>query len=138
MALKRILIVALMGLSLNAHALKTMVFVSFSMPEELLGQTLREAASLHVPVLLNGLVNNSMPETIAKLEALTSEIKELSIAIDPVSFEEFKINQVPALLVSQGELHDVVYGNLSLIEGLKLISDKGETGFQLSMLEVKS
>lgn len=136
MALKRVLICLLLGISLQAHAFKAMVFVSFSMPEKLLAQTLQEAAHLHLPVVLNGLINNSMPETIVRLEVLNAEIKDLSIAIDPVSFDEFKINQVPALLVSEGDVHDVVYGNLALIEGLKLISDKGETGFQLSMLKV--
>lgn len=135
MTLKRIIIICLLGFGINAHAFKAMVFVSFSMPPQLLKQTLIEAASLHLPVLLNGLVNNSMPETIQAMQDLSAEIKGVSIAIDPVSFDEFKISQVPALVVSLESTHDVVYGNLALIEGLKLISEKGETGFQLSQLK---
>ncbi len=99
----------------------TQIFVSFSMPEPLLQQTLMESASLHIPAILNGLYHNSMPETAAKIMALSKEVPQLNLQIDPTAFERFGIHQVPALVVSDGQSFDVIYGNLTLAEGLLLM-----------------
>lgn len=94
------------------------VFVSFSMPSLLLKQTLMESARLEIPAILNGLYHNSMSETAVKIMALSKEVPNLNLQIDPTAFERFGIHQVPALVVSEGSQFDVIYGNLTLEEGL--------------------
>ena len=42
------------------------------------------------------------------------------------AFEDFAIDAVPALVVSQGQVFDVVRGNLSLSDALSLIHERGE------------
>ena len=101
------------------------VFVSFSMPERLLEETLAESARLHIPANLNGLVNDSMPETIAKIVALTERVPDLSLQIDPTAFERYNITQVPALVVDTGDCFDVLYGTRTLTEGLNRIAYHG-------------
>lgn len=108
----------LLLLALKAHAIEPMVFVSFSMPEVLLKQTLQEAASYQIPVLLNGLIDNSMAKTAEKLMVLSEVIPNLTLEIDPTAFERFGIHQVPALVVAEGRRFDVLYGNLPIKEGL--------------------
>ena len=76
------------------------VFVSFSMPEQLLTQTLTESAKLRIPAMLNGLYHNSMPETAKKVLALTNQIPDLNLQIDPTAFERYGIQQLPALVIS--------------------------------------
>lgn len=110
----------------------TYVFVSFSMPEQLMFETLRESARLHIPVFLNGLIANSMPKTVKKIQILSQSVPNLNLQIDPTKFERFGITQVPALVVEQGSSFDVLYGNLTLKEGLLRIAAYGESGFSVS------
>lgn len=124
---------AVMGLglllSVKAWSVQTYVFVSFSMPEQLLSETLDESARLHIPALLNGLIANSMPETVQKIQKLSKSVPKLNLQIDPTAFERFGIKQVPALVVEHEGRFDVLYGNLTLKEGLLRIASDGESGF---------
>ena len=108
------------------------VFVSFSMPDRLLQQTLIESARLNIPALLNGLVDNSMPATILRIQALSKTVPNLNLQIDPTAFERFGIKQVPALVVDNGNAFDVLYGNLSLSDGLLQIAGHGDSGMTVN------
>tara|TARA_R110002126_G_scaffold125671_1_gene267883 strand:+ start:1606 stop:2043 length:438 start_codon:yes stop_codon:yes gene_type:complete len=111
----------------------TQVFVSFSMPEQLMEETLAESARLHIPANLNGLVNDSMPETIAKIVALTERVPDLSLQIDPTAFERYGIQQVPALVVEHGDCFDVIYGTRTLTENLNRIERSGACARKTSL-----
>lgn len=123
-------IMSLIIASANA-AVTNQVFVSFSMPEPLLEQCLAESARLHIPAILNGLIDNSMPKTIQRIEVLSKVVPNLNLQIDPTAFERFGIQQVPALVVDNGHDFDVLYGNLSLREGLMRIAGHGDSGLTL-------
>ncbi|MDF1756925.1 MAG: type-F conjugative transfer system pilin assembly protein TrbC [Legionellaceae bacterium] len=101
------------------------VFISFSMPEKLLIETLTECERLNIPATLNGLYKNSMQDTTQKIMGLSKQIPNLSLQIDPFAFERYAISQVPALVVAKDNCFDLLYGNLSLSEGLKIIKQKG-------------
>src|SRR5437867_12995748 len=98
----------------NAALLQKSVFVSFSMPEELLQSTLKEAANLQIPAVLRGFHQGSMSDTMKKLFTLAKQIPHLGMQIDPELFERFSIKKVPAVVVSLGDRFDVVYGNVSI------------------------
>lgn len=125
---RRVLIAIGLFISLQAVAAEISVFVSFSMPQQLLEETLKESVALHIPAYLNGLYHNSMQETALKIRALSQRIPELSLQIDPTAFERFGIHQVPALVVANGNTFDVIYGHLRISEGLLRIADRGESG----------
>ena len=125
---KLILSLAMLGaLSTGLASPKAQIFVSFAMPETLLKQTLKESARLRIPAILNGLHQNSMPATMKKIMELSKEIPELNLQIDPTAFERFAITQVPALVVEQDNIFDVIYGNLTLEAALMRIKESGET-----------
>lgn len=107
------------------------VFVSFSMPETLLEQTLNECSRLHIPAYLNGLYHDSMKETALKIMALSKKVPNLNLAIDPTLFERYGIQQVPALVVADDKVFDVIYGHLPLYEGLRRIAGHGQTHFSM-------
>ena len=115
----------------SVAAITPQVFVSFSMPTHLLEETLSESARLHIPAILNGLVDNSMPKTMKQIEVLSKTVPNLNLQIDPTAFERFGIRQVPALVVDNGHDFDVLYGNLSLREGLMRIAGNGDSGFSV-------
>ena len=129
----RILTLGLLGLftASIAHAeSKAYVFVSFSMPEQLLSETLKESTQYHLPVILNGLHHNSMPETMQKIMQLTQAVPQAQFQINPTEFDRFSIHQVPAVVVANGNCFDVIYGNLSLSESFTRIEQKGGCGFK--------
>ena len=105
-----------------------LLFVSFSMPEKLMVQTLEDATNHQIPVLLNGLIDDSMPKTLDKIMYYTQKVPNLSLQIDPESFQKYQIKRVPALVADFGQGFDVVYGNNSLDNLLDEIKRKGEGG----------
>lgn len=113
----------------SSFAVQLSVFVSFSMPETLLRETLKESAQLNIPAYLNGLYRDSMSETTLKVMALSKRISNLNLAIDPTLFERFGIHQVPALVVDDGKAFDVIYGHLPIKEGLARMAGRGEVHF---------
>ena len=126
--MKAILSLIMLVFSLATNALpKIQVFVSFSMPETLLKETLAESARFKIPANLNGLYENSFPATVKKIMGLSKEIPELNLQIDPTAFERFGITHVPAFVVEKENTFDVIYGNLTLKEALTRIKNSGET-----------
>lgn len=110
----------------SSFALQLSVFVSFSMPDTLLQETLKESAQLNVPAYINGLYRDSMNETALKVMALSTRIPNLNLNIDPTLFDRFGIHQVPALVVDDGKKFDVIYGHLSIKEGLERMAGHGD------------
>lgn len=131
------------------------LFVSFSMPEDLLFSLADEASIFGIPVVLNGLVEGDFKKTIEHFSQLQKEAKKQhrtfsGVSIDPVWFEQFKVQKVPALVVShrpsscEAELvcaaqeYDIVYGNASIKDGLKLIARKGGSARALAQAILES
>ena len=114
-------------------------FVSFSMPDIALQQTLIQAHQLHIPVVIRGLIRHSFKETVMVLFQLTKEKNIDGVLIDPLWFRTFHIQQVPALVLlalapdqadsgclSAGHCddeksYDVVYGTIPISKALVLI-----------------
>ena len=116
-------------LSITSFAHTVSVYVSFSMPKQLLIETLKESAQLNIPAYINGLYRDSMNETALKVMELSKRIPNLNLNIDPTKFERFGIHQVPALVVDDGKAFDVTYGHLTIQEGLTRMSGHGEVDF---------
>ncbi len=126
-----------------------LLFVSFSMPEALLFSLAEEAAHYQIPVVINGLVDKDFRKTLSVFSNLQAKAKKEhhdfnGVSIDPLWFEQFHINAVPALVVSkrpsscgqqwlcQEQTYDVVYGNASVTNSLHLIAQKGEAAPMLA------
>ncbi|MDX1791259.1 type-F conjugative transfer system pilin assembly protein TrbC [Legionella pneumophila] len=127
---KSMLVFMIVGVSkIGLCAASIHVFVSFSMPDKFLEETLRECSQLSIPVYLNGLYRDSMSETALKVMALSKRTPNLNLNIDPTLFERFDIHQVPALVVDDGKNFDVIYGHLTIQEGLTRMAGRGEVYF---------
>lgn len=136
--------------SADVHAF---LFISFSMPETLIKQYLIESKRYHIPLIMRGLIHNSMKETQEKLFSLMHSDNEKNInggiQIHPISFKKFSIHAVPALVVARDSAFcsekqscvppdfDIVYGNISLIASLSKIAEEGNVGksFARNLLE---
>ena len=126
-----------------------MLFVSFSMPEPLLFSLADEAATYNIPLVVNGLVDGDFKKTIDTFARLSANAKKQSltfqgISIDPVWFQQFHIQSVPALVVTTrpvtcdaqtvciNQSFDVVYGNAHVKKGLELIAARGDAAPKLA------
>jgi len=114
-----------------------MIFVSFSLPQNLFQQILSESALYHLPVVLRGLYQNDFQKTMMHIFNLMKAEPHASLLIDPLWFQTFQINAVPTLVVqvsnrcAAGQVcsknqFDEVIGNLSITDGLKLMVSKGQ------------
>jgi len=79
------------------------VFVSLSMPEPALRRLIAQAAQARAPVVIRGLLNGSLRQTAARLQALIGQGPG-SVQIDPRPFEQYGIQQVPAFVLTRAPM----------------------------------
>ena len=110
----------------GAHAERhLLVFVSFSLPEATLINTLAEAKRLGATAVLRGLKGGSLKKTLQAAYRL-SQKTGAGLAIDPVAFERFNIEQVPAWVVFNENHSGVVLGAVSADYALSVIAQHAE------------
>lgn len=116
------------GLAQPANNPGLKVFVSFSMPPELLRVWLTQASQLGAPLVLRGFDNNSFQKTAKDYLVVRGESHLPGMLIDPTAFERYQITAVPAVVLedSAGE-SDILYGNIALDSALETFSQKGST-----------
>lgn len=112
-----------------------LVFISFSMPNESVKGWMNDAARIHAPILIRGLVNNSFKDTVQKISTLVQDNRG-GVQVDPTAFERFHITQVPAVVVQNTECpetqscvdkYDVIYGDVKLEYALRKIASQKST-----------
>jgi conjugal transfer pilus assembly protein TrbC len=102
------------------------IFVSFSMPPNSLKNLIYDAKTIGAGVYLRGLVDNSLPKTMTAFHQLLEAKTQAGIYLDPSLFSRFKIDKVPAIVVSDGDKFDVFYGDVKLQYALREILKTGE------------
>lgn len=76
------------------------VFISSSMPQPALFEIAKDAARLRTPIILRGLAGESLQDTLATMHPLKTA--GASLQIDPLLFEAYKIERVPAVVLTCG------------------------------------
>ena len=93
-----------LGVSVAAdEGLSVYVFASFSMPDASLKALIRQGELAGVPIVLRGLVNNSVEDTLHRVHTLYKEsaAQESGAVIDPTLFARFGIEQVPSVVIAE-------------------------------------
>lgn len=75
-----------------------LVLVSFSMPTDTLSALAEQAGKIGAPLVLRGLVGDSMEETAKRIAALRKSAGT-SLAIDPTLFTRFDVDRVPTVVL---------------------------------------
>ena len=77
-----------------------LVFVSFAMPEATI--TLDQASGARATLVLRGLVNGSLRDTVERMQRLIGN-RQVAVQIDPQAFDRFSIVRTPSfVLVREG------------------------------------
>ena len=123
-----------------------LVFMSLSVPPASWAQWAREAASMDAPLVLRGLGEGGLRETV---KAVGDRLggHEAGVAIDPRLFRLFGVERVPAVVAVPGGVppctsrgctqdpapaHDLVTGNIGLVAALEAIAAEGDAGRRIA------
>lgn len=101
-----------------------MIFVSFSMPNELLWSYMEQAKHYNGRLVIRGLVENSFKKTIQAMDL--GENRKLVLDVNPKAFKEFNVAQVPSIVLSNGKQYDKFTGSVSVSYALEEIKSKGD------------
>jgi conjugal transfer pilus assembly protein TrbC len=105
-----------------------LIFVSFSMPEEVFLSLSKEIEKLGSGALvIRGLPKNSFKELAKKVFHLRERGVKSPISIDPNKFEEYHIDSVPTFVRIKGKDFDKITGNITLNYALEQFDKKGDT-----------
>ena len=110
-----------------------LVLVSFSMPEASLKALAEQAAKLGAPLVLRGLVADSMEETAKRIAALLKDVGT-SLAIDPTLFSRFGVDRVPTLILPLEALRSCTPQDCPVPAHVKLTGE-ASLGYQLEQIE---
>lgn len=79
-----------------------LIFISFAMPEPTLSRLVDQAARSKATLVLRGLVNGSLKETVKTVQSLMGG-RKVSFQIDPQAFDRFSVAATPTfVLVREG------------------------------------
>lgn len=111
---------------LNLSENEMAYFVSFSIPEQQIVTLIKAAERRNIPIYLNGLVKNDMGATAKAILYLAQKYDIKGVLVDPVRFQHYGINAVPALVKKCGDKFDLVVGNVDIDYALELIRTEGD------------
>ncbi len=95
------------------------IFVSLSMPKNLLEQYDAIAKKIGAKLVLKGFKNNSFKDTIQYTQKIV-------VQVDPVAFKKFGITSVPSFVLSDNDKFDKLVGNISINYALTRFKDEGD------------
>ena len=106
---------------------RLLVFVSFSLPLATWTETSHYLEPLKGAFIVRGLPNNSFEELQKKILDLRKAGVRAEILLDPAAFETYNITAIPALVITQENHYDKVFGNIRIPDALSLFSESGDT-----------
>ena len=77
---------------------KVLIFVSFAMPETTLQRLVDQAARAGATLVLRGLVNGSIRDTVTRMQALIGG-RRVAVQIDPDGFDRYGITRTPTFVL---------------------------------------
>jgi conjugal transfer pilus assembly protein TrbC len=78
---------------------KVLIFVSFAMPEATLQRLVEQAARAGATIVLRGLVNGSIRDTVTRMQALIGG-RRVAVQIDPEAFDRYAITSTPTFVLA--------------------------------------
>ncbi|WON75531.1 type-F conjugative transfer system pilin assembly protein TrbC [Serratia sp. UGAL515B_01] len=114
------------ALPLNEEQNEIAYFLSTSIPEKQLAIFIKSAEEKNIPVYFRGLIGDDMRKTARYIQYMIGKYHISGIQIDPVRYEQFSVEKVPALVKRCGTHFDIIYGNVSIKQSLEMIEKKGD------------
>jgi conjugal transfer pilus assembly protein TrbC len=103
------------------------VFMSFSLKDTTWLEWSKQIETLGGAFILRGLPNQSFKELASHLNHLNDIGVRATIQLNPQLFDQYQIQQVPAVVVAEEETFDKITGNVTLDYALETLAKEGET-----------
>jgi conjugal transfer pilus assembly protein TrbC len=81
---------------------RVLIFVSFAMPEATLLRLLDQASRAGATLVLRGLVNGSIRDTVTRMQALIGS-RRVAVQIDPEAFDRFGVTRTPTFVLAMDD-----------------------------------
>lgn len=105
------------------------IFVSFSLPQKLLSQYVKEAKENGASLVVKGLPKRGFNAFLKQVDKYREGEEIPPFELRPDLFEEFFIEQVPAIVFRKGKVFDKITGSVSLDFVKERIRERGEVSF---------
>jgi type-F conjugative transfer system pilin assembly protein TrbC len=113
---------------LNENKNTLFIFISFSMPDDLILSLSKEVERFGNGVfVLRGIPKNSFNTFISKVHSLRKRGVTADIQVNPKKFKEYSIDLVPSFVLEKEGKFDLITGNISLKYALEKFSKEGDT-----------
>jgi conjugal transfer pilus assembly protein TrbC len=86
------------GMPVLGDGPRLLVFISFSMPDATLERLVDQAARAGATLVLRGLVNGSLRDTVERMQHLIGN-RKISVQIDPQAFDRFSVARTPSFVL---------------------------------------
>ena len=106
---------------------QVLVLMSFSIPDTAWISLSKELEKMGGVFVLRGLPEQSFQLLASRILKLKEQGVNAPIQIDPKSFLDYEINQVPTIVVVEEKIFDKVSGHVSLKFALEKMAQQGET-----------
>ena len=113
-----------------------LVFMSFSVPDSAWISLSQELERVGGTFVLRGLPNQSFQALASYIFKLKEQGVNAPIQLDPKSFLEFEIHQVPAIVAVEEQIFDKVSGHISLKFALEKMAEYGETNIAKALYQL--
>ena len=113
------------------------VYMSFSVPIETWKDLSASLEKIGGSFVIRGLPENSFEVFSEKVLFLRKSGVNASILIDPEAFDRYAIQSVPAFVLTEGDKHDKLSGNVPLETVLKDFSERGNLSKKAGQLLAK-
>lgn len=112
------------GASFDLHEDSLKVFVSFSMPDTALLTFSHALERTGGTLVFRGIPSNSFQAFAKKILELKGKGMGAQVAVDPESFQNFEIKNVPTICLDSGGESSKISGNVSLRYALSKFSEQ--------------
>lgn len=75
-----------------------LVFISFAMPEAALDRLIEQAARAQASLVLRGLVDGSLVQTVSRVQQLIGT-RKVTVQIDPQAFDRYAVTKTPSFVL---------------------------------------
>ncbi len=115
---------------------KVLIFVSFAMPEATLQRLVDQAARAGATLVLRGLVNGSIRDTVTRMQALIGS-RRVAVQIDPEAFDRYGITRTPSFVLAIGDARAEACATQACGSSQQFVKVSGDVTLEYAMQHLK-
>jgi len=111
---------------------KVLIFVSFAIPEATLQRLTDQATRAGATLVLRGLVNGSIRDTVNRMQALIGN-RRVAVQIDPEAFDRYGITRTPTYVLATDGTGTEACASQSCNSSLQFVKVTGDVSFEYAL-----